>query len=203
MDGQKDQITELCQRLKEEALEPARAEADRVIVEAKKRAQRIIEEAQRQAHDYRVQEKEQLQRYKASADSGIQQALTRAESKIKQDFEQFIRKVIEGVMSDALGNEDLLVALVEAMVESTKAKHRADTLQLSIAKKFNPEKIAKLLSPYILSHLEDGIVLPDNQTRGISIHVVGGAISYEITPEYLYDAMAPFLPSMFRSWLER
>lgn len=105
-------VQQLIDRIREEGVRAARAEADQILHAARQEAATLLEEAHRDADAARTQAHREIEAHRAAADDALRLAVRDTvldlQAKVKQRFEEFLQRLVVTKTSD----RDLIRSLV-------------------------------------------------------------------------------------------
>ena len=97
-------VQELINRLREEGVKAAQAQADQMLKEAREKAERIVAEATAKTEERRKQTEEAIMKEKKDAEEALKIAVRNAEkdleNRLKHEFEIHVNRLIAKEMRD-------------------------------------------------------------------------------------------------------
>lgn len=202
LEKSKDKIQEICNTLRQETLQPAKKEAEKILEEAKREAQEIIEEARKDAQDLVAETKEQNHKDKLVFEASLKEAAKLSVETLKQEieqrlFHQTLADLVETKTKEPKAIESLIAALVQAI---HKEGLSADFSAL-IPRDVDPEAINALLKKSILKQLREEGVVVDHFKGGAKIKMHDKKITIDISDEAITALLETHLRKDFRKWL--
>ncbi len=192
-------IQQICDKIRNETLEPAKQEASALIEEAKKEAARIIAAAKQKADDVLASLKNSLEEERRVFESSLQQACKQTLEQLKLSIEeQFFHPKLAEWVEKELGKEKEHARLLEVLVEAIRKEGTSAELSALIPKKFSAETLSALLSKQILDELKDKSVRLTDIPAGVLIKVVDKHMVIDMSSDALVDIVSSYIRKDFR-----
>lgn len=194
-------IQTICNTIRNETLEPAKEEADRMLAKAQKEAEATRLHAQEEAEAILSNAREQMEQEKRFFESSLQQASKQTIETFKQQIEQSlflpaIQDWVEKTLAPGKAQADLLSAIVEAV---KKEGIEAD-LSAAISNKFSAEDLTAHLGKQVLDRLENNTVQLADIPGGVQVRMVGKHIMLDISTKTIEELVARFIRKDFRKF---
>lgn len=186
------QLNELIQKIKNEGVSQAEAEAGRITATATEQARKLVADAEAKAQAIVESARTEAARHESSAKDAIKNAardvVLALEKKILALFKAATKEAVDGSLSTALV-EKLALSLAQAFVsEGDKgieiALSSADAAQLGAS-------LRAAVSKKIQAGVE--IIPSDRFARGIRVSSKGGALAVDFSAEALTELVADSL----------
>jgi V/A-type H+-transporting ATPase subunit E len=192
-------IQVICEKIRNETLDPAKEEASIIIAQAKRDAEQIIGQARREAERLQKELKKSLEEEKLIFQSSLQQASKQSLEQLKLKIEQTLfNPQLDKWIQEQLGNEADHAKLINVIVDAIQKEGTHAELSILVPQKFSAEKITAHLSQEVLKRLKDQTVQLANLPAGIQVRLVGKNIVLDLSAESLEEIMASFVRKDFR-----
>lgn len=196
----KDKIKKICEILKTETLEPAKAEAQQVIHDAKEEAERILQEARKKAaaiekEAYAKQERDRRV-FEHSLTSASKQALEALRQAIEKDL---FNTELSKWMIEHTAEPSLAKKFIETLVNAIEKEGISADFSASVARGIPTEKVNALLLERIVQKLkEKSVVLGDFQ-GGVRVKLNDKQIMLDLSDSALSEILQRYLRKDFRA----
>ncbi len=149
-----EKIQKICQALREETIEPAREQAERILDEAKSERERIIRQAEQDAKAIIQQARKQIEQERKVFDTSLGQAARQSMEQLKQEIEQqLFNNELHEVVDKSTTSPQVVAKLIEAIVEALKKEGLDVDLTALVPKCVKPEEVNSLLAVGIVKKL--------------------------------------------------
>ena len=199
MEAGKEKVKKICDLLRKETLEPARAEAEKILEEARTEARRLVEKGRLESAAMLKVAKEEIGREQEIFQTSLNQAARQSLEFLKQQIEEKLfnvrlKKLIEGQTKDPKVLSDITTAVVKAIEKEGVGANLSVFIPASVA----PEKVNALLSSSILERLKEKGVLIASMGGGIQVKLIDENITIDLTAETLRELLAGYIRKDFR-----
>jgi V/A-type H+-transporting ATPase subunit E len=204
-------VKELIDRIRDEGVHSARAEADRILTEAKAQAARIVADAKANAAAIKKEaraatEREQIASIEAlriaARDTGLE-----LRSAVMSAFEEHVRRLVTDVTTNGSVLRDMILVLAgKAAEDLIKDKDAVilvpDRLADGVSAELD-EFLRKSAVAFSADVLRKGIeLIPSNEIRGgARIRLVGEDLEIDLSDEALSEMMLKLLLPRYRKIL--
>ena len=189
------QLKELIDKIKNEGVTAAEAEAAKIIAEAEEKSAQIIKEAEAKAESCKLEAEKEIKKQEAAGREALKQAardiLIGLEKKIVNLFEATINDAVDATLTSSL-TEKLIVDLAKAWAEKGE-----EGIKIVLSSKDAQELEAGLKSQ-LSHHFKSGVeIVPSPKvSKGFRIGGSDGAL-YNFTEEGIAEVLAENLsPSL-------
>jgi V/A-type H+-transporting ATPase subunit E len=204
-------VKELIDRIRDEGVHSARAEADRILAEAKARAARIVADAKAEAAAIKKEARAAMEREQTATIEALRIAARDTElelrSAVMSGFEEHVRRLVTDVTTDGSVLRDMILVLAgRAADDLIQDKDAAILVPNRLADKVSAELDEFLRqSTLALSAdvLRQGIeLIPSNEVHGgARVRLVGEDLEIDMSDEALSEMMLKLLLPRYRKIL--
>lgn len=199
MEAAKDRVKKICDALRKEALEPARAEAAKIIEAAEKEAWRIRDEAKSESEamlnetHHKIQSEQEI--FETSLSQASRQAIEFLKQKIEESlFQPGLKEMIERQTKDP----KVLSELITAVVRAIDREGASVNLSVAIPAQISADRVNALLSSQILERLKEKGVLLSSLGGGIEVKLLDEKMTIDLSAETLKELVATYIRKDFR-----
>jgi V/A-type H+-transporting ATPase subunit E len=204
-------VKELIDRIRDEGVHSARAEADRILAEAKARAARIVADAKAEAAAIKKEARAAMEREQTATIEALRIAARDTElelrSAVMSGFEEHVRRLVTDVTTDGSVLRDMILVLAgRAADDLIQDKDAAILVPNRLADEVSAELDEFLRqSTLALSAdvLRQGIeLIPSNEVQGgARVRLVGEDLEIDMSDEALSEMMLKLLLPRYRKIL--
>jgi V/A-type H+-transporting ATPase subunit E len=204
-------VKELIDRIRDEGVQAARQEADRIISEAKAQAARIVSEAKTEAATLKKEAETATQREQMAAIEALRIAARdtglELRAAVMAAFEEHVRRLVTDVTSDGSVLRDMILVLAGRAAEDLiRNKDASILVPRHLADEASPEleeflrQTAVALSADVL---RKGIeLIPSSEIKGgARVRLVGDDLEIDLSDEALSEMMLKLLLPRYRKIL--
>ena len=204
-------VKELIDRIRDEGVQAARQEADRIITEAKAQAARIVSEAKAEAATLKKEAEAATQREQMAAIEALRIAARdtglELRAAVMAAFEEHVRRLVTDVTSDGSVLRDMILVLAGRAAEDfIRDKDAAILVPKHLADAATPEleeflrRTAVALSADVL---RKGIeLIPSNEVQGgARVRLVDDDLEIDLSDEAVSEMMLKLLLPRYRKIL--
>lgn len=198
----KEKLKKICEVLRNEALEPAKDEADKLVEEAKAESKRIIEEAKREAKRIVALAETEVQRKNKLFESSLSSSAKQALLALRQEIEKrlFNDELVEWVDKETL-SEETSAKFINAIVEAIRKEGLSTDLSVFVASSLKAEKVNALLAKEVLEKLKEKSVVLSALGSGIQVKLHDRKITLDLSDRALAELLSKFLRKDFQTHL--
>ncbi|MCH9611703.1 MAG: hypothetical protein S4CHLAM102_01730 [Chlamydiia bacterium] len=200
--SQDQAVNRIVDQIRNDTLNPAKEEAQKIVDAAKVKAQEIIDAAKSQAEDVlkRTEEENAKQEnvLKVALDLASKQAIARVKQIItEQLFSPELRKEI----ATPLNNAEMMVRLVDAIVEGNQRGEADRPISLFVSEAIDKEQFAKNLAKNTLDALGNEPVKLADVKAGVEVEFQKEDYSIVISDEQIKQLLAEYIASDLREFV--
>ena len=198
----KNKIKQICDILKNEALMPAKEEAQKIIEDAKIKAKEIVLQAENEAESIIKIARDKMRQEKSVFNSSLVQASRQSLQALKEDIEnKLFDKELENIISKSSADEHLISKLILAIVESIKEEGVDVDLSVLVPKTVSQEKVNMLILDQIGKLLKEKSVIVGGFAGGAQVRLHDKRITIDISDEALKELLGNYVRKDFRKIL--
>ena len=204
-------VKELIERIRDEGVHSARAEADRILTQAKARAARIVADAKAEAAAIKKEARASMEREQTATIEALRIAARDTElelrSAIMSGFEEHVRRLVTDVTTDVSVLRDMILVLAGRAAD--------DLIQDKDAVIFVPDRLADEVSAELDEFLRKSAValsgdvlrqgielIPSNEIQGgARVRLVGEDLEIDMSDQALSQMMLKLLLPRYRKIL--
>ncbi len=197
-----DKIRKICLALKNETLEPAKEEAERIVVEAKKHAERILSEAKMEADKLIVLAKQTMEQERKVFHSSLEQASRQAQEELRQAIETELFDVeLQKLVEKSTKDPQIIADLIKAIVHAIEKEGITANLSALVPKKLSTDQVNALLGKEILNRLKSGSVALDTFSGGVKVKLHDQRMTIDVSDTALLELLSNYVRKDFRKLL--
>jgi len=194
------QVKELIDKIKNEGVLEAEAEAEKIISEAEEKAAQIKKDAQAEAESMKANAEQEIEQQKAAGTAAIKQAardiLIGLDKQLEKRFDAVITESVDTALTNSL-TEKIIVEMVNAWAEKGEEGIRV------VLSSNDAEKLKESLRGKLSQNLKDGVeIIPSAKfDKGFRIGGSSGVLydfSKESIAEVLSQALSPDLAELLK-----
>lgn len=204
-------VKELIDRIRDEGVHSARAEADRILADAKAQAARIVADAKAEASKIVQEARSTMERDQTATLEALRIAARdtslELRSALVSAFEEHVRRLVTDVTTDGIVLRDLILVLAGRAAEDLIQNKEAAVLIPAPA----AEEVSRELESFLrqsaaaisVDVLRDGIeLIPSSKVRGgARVRLVGEDLEIDLSDEALSEMMLNLLLPRYRKIL--
>jgi len=193
-----EQLQSLLDRIRQEGVERAKAEAAGIIGEAQERARRVVAEAEAEADGFRLQAEADAAASRERGEKALEQAGRDFLLALQKSIEAILRETLRDTVATALTPDvvaDMLVRLAEAYAAHDMNESRVDVLLAAEDR----DRIAALVMQKYRDLVNQGLTLRADERldKGFKVSFVDDKLYHDFSLSALAEALAPVLkPSL-------
>lgn len=197
-----DKIQKICDQLKQETIEPAKAEAKKIIEAAKKNAENIIADAEKQAEQIIKQARGQLEQERNVFRSSLHQASKQALESLQQEIEQkFFNDELQKLLEKELSNPKVVADLINALVAALEKEGLQGDLSVIIPKHVSAEEVNLLLLENVRKKLKNKPLELGHFGGGAQVKLHGKKMTLDLTDHAIRELLANYVSKDFRQMI--
>lgn len=196
-----DRIQSIAEKIREETLAPAKAEAAEIVHNAKKEAEKIKDaarkEAEKQLHDVKKRLEEEKQIFASSLEQSAKQAVEFLKQKIEKAL---FNPALDKWLSSQLSHPEMNARLIDAVVKALDKEGTKANLQVLIPKSVNAEEVMSHLTKDVAERLKNGSVDIADIPGGVQVRLEGKHMMIDLSIATLKEIMTSFIRKDFRKF---
>lgn len=197
-----DKIKRICDELRQETLEPAKLDAEKIIAAAREHAEQLIANAKKTAkgiiEEGRCAIEQERNVFHSSLAQASEQSLEALRQKIEQKFfNQYIHELIVNVSSAP----KVIAQLIEAIVDGIEKEGLSKDFSAVIPKTISAQNIARSLTEEVLSRLEKNPMSIGNFEGGAQVKLLDKKLTLVMTDKELMEFLKLYIRKDFRKFI--
>lgn len=195
-------IQEICDLLKKETLEPAKQQAESIILEAQAHAESIIKNAQKNAEELVAGARHKIEEERNVFHSALVQASKQAVESLKQTIEEklFNDQLQEAIQNQA-GSPQIIAEIIQGILKGIEKEGLGKDLSALIPRIVSAQSVNALLGQSILAKLRNNSVEIGHFGAGAQIKIHDKKITLDMSDEALKELLANFVQKDFRKMI--
>lgn len=195
----KDKIKRICEVLRKETLEPAKAEGEEIIKTALLEAENIISEARHKAEEMLILAAAEIEKKNNVFQSSLQQACKQALDELKQSIEEkLLQPELAKAITGATQDPKTIAKLIDAVVKALETDGIDGDLSVLVPAAVSADAINNLLAKMILDRLKEKSVLIGPFSGGIEVKLHKEKITIDLSDAALKELVAHYIRKDFR-----
>lgn len=197
-----ERLAAICQKIRNETLDPAEQEAQNIRLSAEKEALKIKTEARQHADQLLHETRKELLEERKAFEVSLQQSCKQTIDLLRQKVEKSLFKPsLDAWLQKEFSSEEKTAQLLNTLIEFLKKEGLNGDLAAWIGSHLSKEEVVKhLASSSIRALPKEGLRVSD-QAHGIILKLIDKHLTFEITPDAIKELMANFIRSDFRRFL--
>lgn len=197
-----EKIQKICDVLRRDTLEPAKEEAQGIIIEAKKRAEHIIVEAQQQAEKFLEQARHAIEQERNVFQSSLTQSAKQSLEALRQSIEyNLFNKELHHLVVRHTADPKVIAKLIESLVKALEKEGLAVDLAAIIPASVSSKEVNTLLTAEILSKLQGNSVVLGDIAGGVKILIKNKRMELDISNTEIEELLQRYLRKDFRKMI--
>lgn len=189
-----DKIKKICALLRDETLEPAQQEAQKIIEKAQQQAEQIIADAEKSAEEIHAKAKAAIEQESNVFQSSLQQATKQGLETLRQSIEsKFFNEQLPQVIEKGTEDPHLIAGLVNAIVKALEKEGLAADLTAVVSKTMPVRQLNELLLQEVLKSLKNNSVVIGNFSGGVKLKVENKKMTIDMTEDALRELLGTYM----------
>lgn len=198
----KDKIRAICNLIRNETLEPAQAEAQRIIAEAENRARALLHDAEMKAARLIQQAQEKMEKERALFNSSLVAATRQALEALRQDistklFNSEFTQWIEQQSRDP----KIAALLISTLVQAIEKEGTNVDFSAYIPKTLSPASVNAELGTSLAQKMREKGVVVGDFLGGVKLKLHDKQLTLDLSESALRELFARYMRKDFRSLL--
>lgn len=196
-----ERVQAICEKIRNETLQPARDEAQDIIARAKKDAEKIIDQAKHEAEKVMREGKRKLEEEKQIFKSSLEQAAKQSIETIKQKIEKtLLNPALDTWIEAQTATAEMNAKLVDAIVHALEKEGMKANLQVEIPKSISPDVLVSLLATDVKDRLKSGAIEVSGIQGGVQVRLEGKHVMIDLSDTMLKELVTSFVRKDFRKY---
>jgi len=182
-------IDEICQVLIDEALTPAKKEAESIVENAKKQAEEIIHHAKEEAAYVEKKNLQEVEKQKRLCQDFLQFSSKQAIAQLKEKIIDLFRKELFGIVTQEMQEPDVVKKSLDVILTLLEKEGLAVNLQLMFPKHIDIEELCKHITKKFAQKIrKEGCPLEGIQ-GGIKVRLLNENFSLDFSESAVADLL--------------
>ncbi|MDN3508022.1 MAG: V-type ATP synthase subunit E [Simkaniaceae bacterium] len=196
----KHKVKEICDILRQETLEPARAEAEKIIRTAEQEADQIIHKAKERAEYLLDEARKEIDEERRVFQSSLALAAKQVVASLKEEIENKLFSVATHDMATSeMKKGDVVAAFISAMVKAIEKGGIEGDLTAEIPASVTAKDIAAALAADVKKRLGSEPVVVKELQGGARIKVEAEKLTLDMSDETVKELLSFYARDDFRS----
>lgn len=192
-------IKKICDLLKEESIEPAKKESEKIIADAREKAKQLILDAETQVQKLHQEAKNQIEQDRNVFYSSLEQAAKQCEDTLRQEIEhKLLNSEIQQVVEQQTSSPEVIAKLIQAIIEAIRKDGISVDLSAIIPQTVSAKEVNAYLGQNILSKLREKEVILGPFAGGAQVKLRDKNMTIDMTDEALVSLLGRFVRKDFR-----
>ncbi len=198
----KDKIRKICDLLKNETLDPAKAEAQDILQKAEEKARLIIRDAEERAKTLQEEAQQKIQEEKKVFDSNLASACKLGLEALRQDIEnKLFAGELESFVAKLTVDPKLQAEILRALVSAVEKEGTSADFSGYIGNHVPKEELLVALGQQVIAKLKEKDVLVGEFIGGIQLKLHDRKMILDISNEALKELIGRYIRKDFRKLL--
>ncbi len=194
-----ERVKKICDVLRRETLEPAKHEAEEIILEARRQAESLIEDAKKSIEKMDKEAREEIERQKNIFQSSLYQACKQALESLRQSIEEkLFNQELARLFAKNMQSPDVIARLITAVIRAMEKDGIEADLSVYIPAAVPARAVNEMLGKEIIDKLKEKSVLIGPLTAGIEVKLHDQNITIDISDKALKELVASYIRKDFR-----
>jgi len=194
-----ERVKKICDVLRRETLEPAKREAEEIILEARRQAESLLEETKKTIEELQGEAREEIERQRNIFQSSLYQACKQALESLRQNIEEkLFNQELARLFAKNMQSPDVIARLINAVVKALEKDGVEADLSVYIPAAVPARTINEMLGKDILDKLKEKSVLVGPLTAGIEVKLHDQNITIDISDTALKELVSRYIRKDFR-----
>lgn len=198
----KEKIKQICEILKNESLQPAKEEAQKIVEQAQQEARAIMRSAEEKAEKSLAAAKLKAAKERELFESSIEQACRQGLERLRQDIEnKLFNTELSGWLKGQSLDPNLAAKLINALVAAIEKEGTSANFSALIPAQIPAEKVNALLIKGVLDKLREHSVVVGELAGGVQLKLHDERMTLDISDVALKELIGHYIRKDFREIL--
>lgn len=189
-----DKIRKICDELRQNTLEPAKIEAEKIVLDAKALSSKLIKDAEAEAENLicaaRAEIEQERNVFKSSLAQGVKQSL----EALKQDIEkQLFNHELNEMVKKGTDNTDIVARLIECIVKAIEKEGLSADITALIPTHLSEREVNLKLTENILTKLKHHSVVVGTFQGGAQIKLGDKGLTIDISDQAIKELLSQYI----------
>lgn len=202
LESGKDKIKKISELLKNETLEPAKREAQKIIETAQTQAHEMIREAEKKAEALLQQAREQNAKEKERFDASLSTAMRQGTEELRQQIEETLfSQAIEEWLGKELKDIKKSAKLIDVLIKAVESDGVSADFSAWVPKALPADEVNALLLKKTVASLREKGVVTGEFVGGVMIKLHDQKLTLDVSQEAIKELLANYIRKDFRELL--
>jgi V/A-type H+/Na+-transporting ATPase subunit E len=202
LDTGKDKIKQICEILKNETIQPAKEEAQKIVEGAEQEARNIIRDAETKADNILQSAKSKITKERELFENSIAQACRQGIESLRQDIEnKLFNSELTSWVTKHTADTHVASKLINALVAAVEKEGVSADFSAIIPKHVPSEKVNAILLRGILEKLREKSVVVGEFMGGVQLKLHDRKMTLDLSDEALKELIGQYIRKDFREIL--
>ncbi len=202
LESEQETVARICDILTEETLEPARAEAKRLVEAAEKEAHALKEQAYREKDALLKEAEEEIKQKETLFHSTMSQAAKQTLEALRQTIQkELFGQQLQELIGKEMQKPQIIAELIRSIVEAIDKDGLKLNLEALIPKVVSKEEVNKLLSADVLKKLENKSAVLSDIPGGVEVKVKDHQLTIDMSQEAVQEVVSSFIRKDLREMI--
>ncbi|WP_068468312.1 V-type ATP synthase subunit E [Candidatus Protochlamydia phocaeensis] len=197
-----DKIQKICDKIRHETIEPAKQEAEEILVAARKKADEITAEAERHAEQLIKQARGQIEQERNVFHSSLQQASKQTVEALRQEIEQrLFNEELQSLLEKQMSDPKLIADIITGIVKAIEKEGLNTDLSAVIPRTVSVDDINALLLENIRKRLMAKPLEIGQFAGGAQVKLHGKRMTIDLSDQAVKELLASYVRKDFRQMI--
>jgi V/A-type H+/Na+-transporting ATPase subunit E len=194
-----ERVKKICDVLRRETLEPAKHEAEEIVLEARRQSESMIEDAKAVIEKLHAEARQEIERQRNIFQSSLYQACKQALESLKQNIEEkLFNQELARLFAKSTQAPEVIARLITAVISALEKDGIEANLSVYIPATVPARTINEMLGQQIVDKLKEKSVLVGPLAGGIEVKLHDQNITIDISDTALEELVASYIRKDFR-----
>ncbi len=196
-----ERVKKICDVLRRETLEPAKQEAEEIVLEARRQAESILEETKGTIEKWQREAREEIDRQKNIFQSSLYQACKQALESLKQNIEEkLFNQELARLFAKNMQSPEVISRLITAVIAALEKDGTEANLSVYVPAAVPARTINEMLGKEIIERLKEKSVLVGPLAGGIEVKLHDQNVTIDMSDTALKELVANYVRKDFREF---
>ncbi|MDF2549631.1 MAG: ntpE [Chlamydiales bacterium] len=197
-----DKIQKICDKIKNDTLQPAINEAASIVEKARQEAFLIVEEGKKQALLLEQKAKALMEKERAMCHASLQQAAKQAIEALRQDISKALfNQAFDEQIAKVAKDPKIIARLIEVIIQAVDREGLGAQFQVILPKQIPAKEVSCHLSRELVKKLSEEDISHGPFIAGAQVKVKEGNFTVDVSEEALKELFTGYLSKDFRHFM--
>lgn len=194
-----ERVKKICDVLRRETLEPAKQQAEEIILDAQRQAAAILEDAKKAIAHMQFEAHQEIDRQRNIFQSSLYQACKQAIESLRQNIEEkLFNRELSQLITKHTQSSEVIAQLIKAVIDALEKDGMQANLSIFVPASVPAHTVNEMLGKEILSRLNEKSVLVGPMTGGIEVKLHNENITIDMTDAALIELVLSYIRKDFQ-----